>query len=122
MKTHGVIVGGGVIGLSLANELARMGWQVTLFDKGNGKEASWAGAGILPPANLQTAVHPWDQLRALSHQLYPEWASRLRSETGIDNGYHVCGGLYLGRSQGEKRQRWQPGNQSCGSRQLRLKN
>ncbi|MEO8497301.1 MAG: FAD-dependent oxidoreductase, partial [Planctomycetota bacterium] len=62
---------------------------------------SWAGAGILPPANLATAIDPLDRLRALSHQLHPEWAARLRDETGIDNGYRECGGLYLARSVGE---------------------
>ena len=46
-----LIVGGGVIGLSLAYELAGHGLRVRLIDCGQpGREASWAGAGILPPA------------------------------------------------------------------------
>ncbi|MBI2479639.1 MAG: glycine oxidase ThiO [Planctomycetia bacterium] len=97
-----LIVGGGVIGLSLAYELVNHGATVQLVDRGPiGREASWAGAGILPPANLATAIDPLDRLRALSHQLHREWAVRLREETGIDNGYRVCGGLYLARSIGE---------------------
>ncbi len=97
-----LIVGGGVIGLSLAYELASHGATVQLIDRGPiGREASWAGAGILPPANLATAIDPLDRLRALSHQLHREWAVRLREETGIDNGYRECGGLYLARSAGE---------------------
>jgi glycine oxidase len=75
---------------------------VQLIDRGPiGREASWAGAGILPPANLATAIDPLDRLRALSHRLHREWAARLRQETGIDNGYRECGGLYLARSVGE---------------------
>jgi glycine oxidase len=97
-----LIVGGGVIGLSLAYELANHGATVQLVDRGPiGREASWAGAGILPPANLATAIDPLDRLRAVSHQLHREWAVRLREETGIDNGYRMCGGLYLARSSGE---------------------
>jgi glycine oxidase len=97
-----LIVGGGVIGLSLAYELLNHGATVEVIDRGPiGREASWAGAGILPPANLATAIDPLDRLRALSHQLHREWAVRLREETGIDNGYRECGGLYLARSVGE---------------------
>lgn len=97
-----LIVGGGVIGLSLAYELANHGVTVQLIDRGPiGREASWAGAGILPPANLATAIDPLDRLRALSHQLHREWSVRLCEETGIDNGYRECGGLYLARSAGE---------------------
>jgi glycine oxidase len=91
-----------VIGLSLAYELGRRQWKVTLLDQGDiGREASWAGAGILPPANPETALNPLDRLRALSHRLYPEWSARLHAETGIDNGLRRCGGLYLARTPGE---------------------
>jgi len=52
MKTFDVaIAGGGLIGASIALELARAGLHVGLFDKQEpGKEASWASAGILSPA------------------------------------------------------------------------
>lgn len=97
-----LIIGGGVIGLSLAYELSRRRWQVTLLDRVRlGREASWAGAGILPPANAATTLHPLDQLRALSNDLHAEWAQRLLTETGIENGFHRCGGLYLARTAGE---------------------
>lgn len=97
-----LIVGGGVVGLSLAYELAVAGWSVRVLDRSEpGREASWAGAGILPPANSATAVHPLDQLRGLSCQLHAEWATRLRSETGIDTGYRRCGGIYVAGSVGE---------------------
>ncbi len=90
--TEVLIVGGGVVGLSIAYELARQKRRVQVIDRGElGREASWAGAGILPPANTATALHPYDQLRGLSMELHAEWAARLRTETNIDNGYRRCG-------------------------------
>ena len=45
-----VIVGGGVIGLSIALALAREGVRPTVLDRREmGREASWAGAGLIPP-------------------------------------------------------------------------
>jgi glycine oxidase len=47
-----IVVGGGVIGLSVAWELAGQGVAVAVLEQGDfGREASWAGAGILPPGN-----------------------------------------------------------------------
>ena len=98
-----VIVGGGVIGLSLAWELSRRGVAVTLLDKGEfGKATSWAAAGILPPANRLTATDPMDQLRGLSHELFPGWCNRLKDLTGIDCGLRRCGGWYLAETAGER--------------------
>jgi glycine oxidase len=97
-----LIIGGGVIGLSLAWELAQREWSVQVIDQSEpGREASWAGAGILPPAVLNPAQHPSDQLRGLACELHPQWAQRLHSLTGIDTGYRRCGGLYLARTIGE---------------------
>lgn len=97
-----LIVGGGVIGLSLAWELARRGWQVRVLDRAEpGRATSWAGAGILPPAGRPARATPEDDLRRLSYELHPEWAERLAAETGIDNGFRRSGGLYLARGAGE---------------------
>ncbi len=97
-----LIVGGGVVGLSTAWVLAREGWRVTVADRQTpGREASWAGAGILPPAKRGTALHPIEYLRAWSNELHAAWSKELLATTGIDNGYHVCGGIYLARTAGE---------------------
>lgn len=89
-----IIIGGGVIGLSLACELAKEGLAVSVLDQGQmGQESSWAGAGILPPGNSEFARLPEARLRAASHALWPTWSARLRDETGIDNGFRNCGGL-----------------------------
>ncbi|MGI9474664.1 MAG: NAD(P)/FAD-dependent oxidoreductase [Rubripirellula sp.] len=103
MKRHAIVVGGGVIGLSLAWELAKRGTQVSVVDRAlMGRATSWAGAGILPPANRATATDPIDQLRGLSHELYPKWGLELKSATAIDPELHRCGGLYLAETPGER--------------------
>ena len=97
-----VVIGGGVIGLSIAYETAKRGRDVVLLEKEKlGRQASWAGAGIMIPANAETAIHPMEQLEALSHEIHEQWASELRDSTGIDNGFRKCGGLYLARTAGE---------------------
>lgn len=89
-----IVIGGGVIGLTLAYELAGQGVQVAVIDQSApGQEASWAGAGILPPGNPEFAETAEARLRAVSHRLWPELSESLRSETGIDNGFHRHGGL-----------------------------
>lgn len=91
-----LIVGGGVIGLTTAFYLAREGARVTVLDRGPlGRQASWAGAGILPPSSADHAHTPLERLRALSMRLYPELSRDLRERTGLDNGYQVTGALEL---------------------------
>src|SRR5581483_4947551 len=97
-----LIIGGGVIGLSLAWDLAKHGRSVHVVDQAEpGREASWAGAGILPAAQRQTWQHSYEQLRGLACQLHPQWADELKSVTGIDTGFRRCGGLHLARTPGE---------------------
>lgn len=93
-KADVLIVGGGVIGLTTAYFLSREGVRVDVVDRGDfGQEASWAGAGILPPGNFEHASSPCDALRAQSSAMFPLLTRDLRELTGIDNGYAVTGGL-----------------------------
>lgn len=89
-----VVVGGGIIGLSVAYFLANDGASVAVLDRGDlGAEASWAGAGILPPGNPDRAATPIDQLRAIGSAGFEAFSAELRERTGIDNGYRRCGGI-----------------------------
>jgi glycine oxidase len=91
-----IIIGGGVIGLSIAYALAREGIQSTVLDRRElGREASWAGAGLIPPISESRSgpLHPTVELRSWSAELFPRWSDALRDETGIDNGYRRTGGV-----------------------------
>ncbi len=96
-----LIMGAGVIGLSLAWELANRDQRVLLVDSGQAGQASWAGAGILPAAATTGIRDPYESLKALSHQLHAQWSERLRAATGIDTEYNRCGGLHVARSPAE---------------------
>jgi len=91
-----LIIGGGAIGLLTARELVRSGADVTLVEMGAiGREASWAGGGILSP------LYPWryaDAVTALSLRSqghYPQLCATLREETGIDSELTRSGLLIL---------------------------
>jgi glycine oxidase len=90
-----VVIGGGVIGLSIARHLAGGGLSVMLIERGRcGAEASWAGAGVLAPCN----PHRRDgiaELRDRSLSLYPEFCRSLVEETGIDPEYETSGELEI---------------------------
>jgi glycine oxidase len=89
-----VIVGGGVIGLSVAYALSNEGATSTVLDAGEiGRAASWAGAGMIPPFTRRLNHGPMIALRSAGAVLYREWSAALREETGIDNGYRVTGGV-----------------------------
>jgi glycine oxidase len=91
-----LILGGGVIGLTTAYYLSAEGVSVSVLDRDDlGRQASWAGAGIISPGNPTKATSPVDRLRANSSALFPTLSGQLREETGIDNGYVVCGGIEL---------------------------
>lgn len=109
-----LVVGAGVIGLSIARELKKSGVKrVTLVEKGEmGREASHAAAGMLAPqAEADKRDHFFD-LCLESSSIYKEFAAELTAETGIDVEYDDAGTLYIGFSEGdiselERRYDWQ---------------
>ncbi|MCW3097003.1 MAG: thiO [Chthonomonadaceae bacterium] len=80
-----VVVGGGVIGLSLAWRLKREGASVVVLERGQvGGQATGAAAGMLAPLAEAKAAGPFVQLGLASLQRYPAFVSALREETGLD--------------------------------------
>jgi glycine oxidase len=90
-----VILGGGIIGLTTAYYLARQHASVFVLDQGDlGREASWAGAGMIPAApSPERARTPLQRLLTLSNSLFPHLSEELRELTAADNGYVARGAL-----------------------------
>lgn len=91
-----LVIGGGVIGLMTARELAAAGAEVALVEMGGtGQQASWAGGGILSPlypwrfAGAVTALATWSQ------RTYPALCTELFETTGIDPEYSTSGLMIL---------------------------
>lgn len=109
-----VIIGGGVIGLAVARELALRGvGDVLLIERNSlGGESSSAAAGMLAPQAEANRAHEFFYLTCQSRDLYPAFASALLEETGIDIELDTTGTLYLAFTEHdadelERRYEWQ---------------
>jgi glycine oxidase len=87
-----LIVGGGIIGLSLAQELALQKLSVTVLERGQiGQEASWAGAGILAPRAEMEEAGPLAQLLLASRKIYPEFVKQVSGRSGLSIDFSISG-------------------------------
>ncbi len=91
-----IIIGGGLIGMLVARELRAAGASVSVLERGHcGREASWAGGGILSP------LYPWRYPRAVTalaawgQHAYPGLAAALAEESGTDPELTLSGMLIV---------------------------
>jgi glycine oxidase len=99
-----VVAGGGVIGCATADELARAGADVTLFERrAPGAEASGAAAGMLSAFGGGERTL-FQDLAVASWRLYPTVAADLKTRTGIDVELITRGALYVLFTDGEVRE------------------
>lgn len=112
-RTDAIIVGGGIIGCALAEELARRGQRVTVVERGRiGAEASAAAAGILSAQIDVPKPGTFFELCQAARKAYPAWVARLERASGVRVGFERRGVLYLSTSAAqtrrmEARARWQ---------------
>ncbi|TYB67799.1 FAD-dependent oxidoreductase [Nonomuraea sp. PA05] len=79
-----VIVGGGVVGLSVAWRMARSGRPVTVVDPAPGRGASYAAAGMLAPVSEVTFTEaPLLRLGVASLRRWPAFAAELAADAGL---------------------------------------
>lgn len=110
-----LIIGGGIIGLSIARKLKKKGVEkITILEKNPscGAEASSAAAGMLAPQAEADCDDSFFRLCRESRDLYPQFARELFAETGIDIELDCTGTLYLAFNEKdaeelEKRFLWQ---------------
>lgn len=90
-----IVVGGGIIGLSLAVELRKSLSEVMVLDRAEaGGEASSAGAGMLAASEVEGP----DALCALAHlsaEMYPAFVQQLESATGLKVDFNQNGAICL---------------------------
>ena len=96
-KSDVLIIGGGVIGLSLARELHIKGIRnITILEKSEtGKESSYAAAGMLAVQSETDKPDEFFDFCSESNKLYPQFAEELFDETGVDIELDKSGTLYL---------------------------
>jgi len=90
-----IVIGGGVIGLSIARELAGRK-SVLVVDRGpTGHGTSRAAAGMLTPLSEADDQGPFFQLSRASHALYPRFIEEVQAESRLDANYGEEGVLCL---------------------------
>lgn len=114
MRTEILIIGGGVIGLSIAYKLRLTGSKdIAVVERGTlGREASWAAAGMLGVQAESDSPGAFMDLCRRSLALYPEFIENLTAETDIDPELDRTGTLKLAFTESEmadlqKRAGWQ---------------
>ncbi|HEX8287175.1 MAG TPA: glycine oxidase ThiO [Pyrinomonadaceae bacterium] len=92
-----LIIGGGIIGLSIARELKRQGiGRITILERGNiGRESSFAAAGMLAPNAETEKQDKFTEFCTGGLSLYPNFADELLDETGVNIELDRSGTLYL---------------------------
>ncbi len=78
-----IVVGGGIIGLTLSIALHKRGLRVLVVERGEpGREASYAAAGMLADCPLETPA-ALQSLVTASAGMYPEFVHELQDESGM---------------------------------------
>jgi glycine oxidase len=102
-----LVVGGGVVGMLTALELANNGLNVTLVERDAvGQESSWAGGGILSPLNPWRYPPAVRQLASWSQQHFPLFFEKLHLSTEIDPEFTQNGLLIIEPNDKEPAQMW----------------
>lgn len=89
-----VIIGGGIIGVSIAYNLCKRGVDVTVLEQGTiGSQASGAAAGLLAPLGPLSGPGLYADLLLSSFAMFPSLVSELEEASGIHLGYEQIGAL-----------------------------
>ena len=92
-QARAVVIGGGVIGTSVAYHLTKLGWtDLVLLEQGElSCGTTWHAAGLIGQLR---ASENGTRLVQYSTELY----ARLEQETGLGTGFRRCGGVTVART------------------------
>jgi D-amino-acid dehydrogenase len=101
-----LVIGGGLVGMSLAYELVCRGLDVVLVDRHHQGRATDAGAGILSPETFLDSDDAWAELALAAGEHHHELTLRVAEDgaggtDGGGTGHEVCGLIRLSTSEGE---------------------
>ena len=108
-----IVIGGGIIGCSVAWRLAGEGVATTVLERGRmGQEASWAAAGMIAPQAEADGPGPFFDFCMKARDAFDGIVDRLVRDGGVDPEYDRAGILYVAldtdeRAQLERRAIWQ---------------
>ena len=91
-----LVIGGGIIGCSIAWRLAQAGLKVTVLDRAEpGQEASSAAAGMLAPLGEMVTPRVFSDFCLASRSLYPAFAAEIEESSGSHVAYRSEGSMLV---------------------------
>jgi D-amino-acid dehydrogenase len=96
-----VVVGGGLVGASLAYELVTAGADTVLIDRHDPGRATDAGAGILSPETNRDPDPHYARLGLTAAHHYESLTGRLADDGATDVGFDVTGSLLVSERPGD---------------------
>ncbi|MCI0822524.1 MAG: glycine oxidase ThiO [Chloroflexi bacterium] len=100
-SSDAIVIGGGVIGCSIAYYLSKAGIKVTLLERGQiGMEASNAASGVLSTPLFKSG-DPYSRMSVESLGMFPDLQQELQETCGVDIEFARCGELGLAMAEDE---------------------
>ena len=96
-----IIIGGGIVGISIAYHLVHQGANTLLFDRKDPGRATHAGAGILSPETSGFDSEAWFDLAVKAGDYYPTLIDQLQAQQASKTGYARCGILTVAVTEDE---------------------
>lgn len=101
----GIIIGGGIIGLSIARELRKIGYEITVIEIYRvGRGASWSAGGMLAPQAEGIKPGVFFDFCIESREMYETFVKKIERETDTNVGYWKCGIICPAFSEDEEKQ------------------